>query len=250
MDNRRDAKIYGFRYGLTNPCGRPYHVGLMEDPLFTARVLVEMQEGERRIIARELHDRLGQSLAVLKLLLGDAMASSPDRARYTLGEAQSLLNEMMSLVRELSLELRPKMLDDLGLLPALLYLFESFTSRTHVAVLFEHQGLHKKIPPDTGLAAYRIVKEALENVAAHAGTGEARVRVWSDRWVLSVRIEDSGCGFETDKIAQNRTGGIGGMRGRVLIAGGRFSLISLPGTGTVVTAELPLPVRSRKVMAD
>ena len=235
---------------LTNGRVGKYHVVLMDDPLLTARVLVEGQEGERRAIARELHDRLGQSMAVLKLLLADAMASSPDKVRYTLGEAQSLVNEMMSLTRELSLELRPKMLDDLGLLPALLYLFESFTSRTHVAVQFEHQGLHKKIPPETGLAAYRIVKEALENVAAHAGTGEAKVRVWSDRWVLSARIEDSGHGFEADKIAESRPGGINGMRGRVLIAGGRFSLSSVPGTGTVVTAELPLPARSRKVPAD
>jgi signal transduction histidine kinase len=222
----------------------------MDDPLSTARVLVDIQEGERRVIARELHDRLGQSLAVLKLLLGDAMTSSPDKARYTLGEAQSLVNEMMSLARELSLELRPKMLDDLGLLPALLYLFESFTSRTRVAVRFEHQGLHKKIPPETGLAAYRIVKEALQNVAAHAGVAEARVRVWSDRWILSVRIEDSGSGFEADEIAETWPGGINGMRGRALIAGGRFSLTSAPGMGTVVTAELPLPVRSRKIIAE
>ena len=222
----------------------------MEDPLLTARVLVEIQEGERKVIARELHDRLGQSLAVLKLLLGDAMASSQDKVRYTLGEAQSLVNEMMSLARELSLELRPKMLDDLGLLPALLYLFESFTSRTHVAVRFEHQGLHKKIPPETGLTTYRVVKEALENVAAHAGAGEARVRVWSDRWVLAARIEDSGCGFEADKISENWPGGINGMRGRVQIAGGRFSLSSVPGTGTTVTMELPLPARSRKILTD
>jgi len=235
---------------LTNERDGPYHVDLMDDSLIIARVLVEIQEGERRAIARELHDRLGQSLAVLKLLLGDAIASSPDRARYTLGEAQSLVNEMMSLTRELSLELRPKMLDDLGLLPALLYLFESFTSRTRVAVRFEHQGLHKKIPPETGLAAYRIVKEALENVAAHSGKGEARVRVWSDRWVLSARIEDEGCGFDAGKMEGNRTGGIDGMRGRVLIANGRFSLSSIPGTGTVVTVELPFPVRSRKVPTD
>ena len=87
-------------------------------------------------------------------------------------------------------------------------------------------------------------------MAAHAGTGEARVRVWSDRWVLSARIEDSGRGFEVDKIAENRLGGINGMRGRVLIADGRFWLSSVPGTGTVITAELPLPVRSRKVLAD
>ena len=158
---------------MTNPCGGSYHVDLMEDALVTARVLVEIQEEERRAIARELHDRLGQSLAVLKLLLGEAMNPPLDKMRYNVGEAQSLVNEMMSLARELSLELRPKMLDDLGLLPALLYLFESYTAHTHVSVKFEHYGLHKKFPPEIGLAAYRIVQEALENVADFAGVDEA-----------------------------------------------------------------------------
>jgi signal transduction histidine kinase len=151
---------------------------------------------------------------------------------------------MMSLARDLSLELRPKMLDDLGLLPALLYLFESFTSRTHVAVQFEHQDCIKKYRRDRP-RAYRIVKEALENVAAHAGTGEAGVRVWSDRWILAVRIEDKGTG-----LRQTDFPGLGGgyqrHAGRALIMGGRFSITSTPGKGTVVAAELPLPVRSRR----
>lgn len=222
----------------------------MEDALATARVLVEIQEEERRAIARELHDRLGQSLAVLKLLLGDAMNSPLDKARYTVGEAQSLVNEMMSLARELSLELRPKMLDDLGLLPALLYLFESYTARTHVSVKFEHYGLHKKFPPETGLAAYRIVKAALENVAGFAGVEEARVLAWSDRRVLSVRIEDRGHGFDPGVIPADRLCGINGMRGRALVAGGVFTISSVPGQGTVVTAELPLAVKARREQQD
>jgi signal transduction histidine kinase len=218
----------------------------MEDHLSTARVLVEIQENDRRAIARELHDRLGQSLAVMKLLLGDALNSPPDKMRYTLGEAQSLVNEMMSLTRDLSLELRPKMLDDLGLLPAFLYLFESYTARTRVVVRFEHYGLHKKLPPEIGLAAYRLVQEALENVAKHAGTEEAKVMAWSNRRFLSVRIEDHGAGFEPDKLPDTYHGGISGMRGRTLIFGGGFYLTSSPDGGTVVWAELPLPVKSRK----
>jgi signal transduction histidine kinase len=218
----------------------------MEDALATARVLVEIQEEERRAIARELHDRLGQSLAVLKLLLGEAANAPLDRMRYTIGEAQALTNEMMSLARELSLELRPKMLDDLGLLPALLYLFESYTSRTHVQVRFEHYGLHKKFPPQAGLAAYRIVKEALENVASHAGVDEARVLAWSDRRVLSVRVEDRGNGFDPGTVATDRPGGINGMRGRAQIAGGSLSLKSARGQGSVVTAELPLLQKARR----
>jgi signal transduction histidine kinase len=222
----------------------------MDDGLSTARVLVEIQEEERRAIARELHDRLGQSLAVLKLLLGEAMNSPLDKTRYTLGEAQSLVNEMMSLTRELSLELRPKMLDDLGLLPALLYLFESYTARTHVSVKFEHYGLHKKFPPETGLAAYRIVKEALDNAAAFSGVAEARVLAWSDRRVLSVRIEDRGCGFDPVLIPADRLCGINGMRGRALVAGGVFTVSSAPDRGTAVTAELPLALKIRREPGD
>ena len=132
------------------------------------------------------------------------------------------------------------------MLPALLYLFESYTERTHVSVKFEHYGLHKKFPPETGLAAYRIVKEALENIAVFAGVDEARVLAWSDRRVLSVRIEDRGYGFNPGIIPADRLCGINGMRGRALVAGGDFSIVSAPGQGTVVSAELPLAAKAKK----
>lgn len=222
----------------------------MEDPLATARVLVEIQEKDRRVIARELHDRLGQSLAVMKLLLGEALNSPADKMRYTLGEAQALVNEMMSLTRDLSLELRPKMLDDLGLLPALLYLFESYTARSGVAIKFEHYGLHRKFPAEVGLAAYRIVKEALENVALHAGVREARVLAWANRRLLSVRVIDKGNGFEVDKLPQVFPGGIKGMQGRAIVMGGSCKIASVPGEGTVVSAELPILPRPRKANVD
>jgi signal transduction histidine kinase len=222
----------------------------MEDALSTARVLVEIQENDRRAIARELHDRLGQSLAVMKLLLSEALNSPAEKARYTLGEAQALVNEMMSLARDLSLELRPKMLDDLGLLPALLYLFESYTARTHILVKFEHYGLHKKFTAEVGLAAYRIVKEALENVSLHANIDEARVLAWSDRRLLSIRVIDKGAGFKPDKLKGVYPGGISGMQGRTLIVGGKFNITSVPGEGTVVSAEIPLMPRPRRVHMD
>lgn len=218
----------------------------MEESFDMARALVGLQEDERRAIARELHDRLGQSLAVMQLLLGEALNSPPDKMRYTLGEAQSLVNEMMSLARDLSLELRPKMLDDLGLLPALLYLFESYTARTHVLVKFEHHGIHKNFPDDIGLAAYRIVKEALENVALHAGVKDVRVLAWSDRRLLSIRVIDKGKGFEAGKLSGIFPGGIRGMQGRAKIAGGKFNIAASPGEGTVVSAEFPLLSRSRR----
>lgn len=227
-----------------------YDESLMDDSISTARILVEIQENERRAIARELHDRLGQSLAVLKLLLGDAVNSPQDKMKYTLGEAQALINEMMSLTRELSLELRPKMLDDLGLLAALLNLFESYTSRTHVTVKFEHYGIHRKLPPEISLAAYRIVHEALENVARHAGTNVARVQAWADRRLLCVRVEDKGAGFKIEELPEVYPGGIKGMQGRAMVVGGKLSLTSTPGEGTVVLAELPLAIKSRRAQVE
>lgn len=242
------TSCFGFRICFTELTKAPllHSIDFMEDPLATARVLVEIQERDRRAIARELHDRLGQSLAVMKLLLGEALGSPADKSRYTLGEAQSLVNEMMSLTRDLSLELRPKMLDDLGLLPALLYLFESYTARTQVAVRFEHYGLHKKFPTEIGLAAYRIVKEALENVALHANVKEARVLAWADRRLLSVRVIDKGSGFDVNKLSGVFPGGIKGMQGRAMVMGGTFNITSAPGEGSVVSAELPLVPRPRK----
>jgi signal transduction histidine kinase len=218
----------------------------MDEMLSLARDLVNVQEDDRRVIALELHDRIGQSLTVLKLLLSEAISLPQDKSGATLGEAQSLINEVMSLVRYLSLELRPKMLDDLGLLPALLYLFESYSSRTHINVRFEHHGLHKKFAPEIGIAAYRIIQEALDNVASHAGVGEVKVLAWSDRRLLCVRIEDTGKGF--NQLADNNGNGrgLGTIHGRALLVGGKLSIQSAAGRGTVIIAELPVAGRIKK----
>jgi signal transduction histidine kinase len=232
---------------IDKPVKGKYHGLTMDDMLSLARNLVNVQEDDRRMIARELHDRIGQSLTVMKLLLNEAINLPSDKASANLGEAQSLVNELMSLVRYLSLELRPKMLDDLGLLPALLYLFESYTSHTHINVRFEHHGLHKKFAPEIGIAAYRIVQEALDNVARHAGVGEAKVLAWSDRKVLFIRIEDMGRGF--DLILVHNKSGLDNIHGRALLVGGKLTVQSTPGKGTVVNAELPVITKIKKETA-
>ncbi len=212
----------------------------MDEQIEIAKILVDIQEEERRAVGRELHERLGQSLMVLKLLLAEAASAPSERSRATLSEAQLLLAELMSLARNLSLELRPKMLDDLGLVAALLYLFESYSSRTQVHVIFEHYGLHRRFPPATGIAAYRIVQEALENVAKHAGVQEVRVLARADRRILHVRIEDRGCGFEIEKLTGEQKRGITGIRGRAMLVGGQVNIYTQLGKGTVIVAELPV----------
>ncbi len=203
--------------------------------------LVEVQETERQRIARELHDEVGQLLTGLKLTLEISVRLPADAVRARLGEAQALIGELMTRVRDLSLDLRPAMLDDLGLLPALLWHFERYAAQTNVEVTFEHTGLEGRFAPEVETAAYRIVQEALTNVARHAGVSEVTVRLWASQDTLGVQIEDQGAGFDPEAaLASGATSGLAGMRERPVLLGGQLTVESAPGAGTRVTAELPL----------
>jgi PAS domain S-box-containing protein len=207
-----------------------------------SRQLLEVQEAERRHIARELHDEVGQALTGLKLLLDMSTRLPPDEATASLGEAQAMVNELMALVRDLSLDLRPAMLDDLGLLPTLLWHFDRYTTQTHVRMTFKHTGLEgRRFAPEVETAAYRIVQEALTNVARHAGVSEVAVRLWADQETLGVQIEDQGTGFDPEAaLAAGTTTGLAGMRERAVLLGGQLTVESVPGAGTRVTAQWPL----------
>jgi PAS domain S-box-containing protein len=212
-----------------------------------SRRLVEIQEAERRTIARELHDEIGQLLTGLKLLLGMSARLKPEKVKPRLSEAQALANELMARVRELSLDLRPAMLDDLGLLPALLWHFERYTARTNVRVDFEHSGLERRFLSEIETAAYRIVQEALTNVARHANVHEVTVDLRADEHTLSMRIDDRGRGFDPEvALAASGSVGLVGMRERAALLGGRLTVTSTPGRGTQVMAELPLTSRFEK----
>jgi signal transduction histidine kinase len=207
-----------------------------------SRQLLKVQETERRHIARELHDEVGQALTGLKLLLDMSTRLPADEVTASLGEAQALLNELVALVRDLSLDLRPAMLDDLGLLPALLWHFDRYTAQTGVRVTFKHIGLERRrFAPQVETAAYRIVQEALTNVARHADVSEVTVRLWTDQDTLGVQIEDRGTGFEPEAaLAAGTTTGLAGMHERAVLLGGQLTVESAPGAGTHVTTELPL----------
>jgi len=213
-----------------------------------SRRLVEVQEAERRGIARELHDEIGQLLTGLKLLLDMSTRVRGDAVKARLGEAQSLANELMMRVRELSLDLRPAMLDDLGILPALLWHFERFTELRKVRVVFRHSGLEgQRFSPEVETAAYRIVQEALTNVARHAKVAEVAVRLWVDENTLDLRIEDRGAGFDPEAtLSAAASSGLAGMRERAALLGGCLTVTSTPGSGTQVMAELPLTGRFEK----
>lgn len=208
-----------------------------------SRRLVQIQEEERRTIARELHDEIGQSLTVLKLLLDRTKRLPPDNIESTLAEAEALVNGLMVQVRNLSLDLRPGMLDDLGLLPTLLWHFDNYTAKTQIKVNFKHSGLQIRFPPDVRVAAYRIVQEALTNVVRHANVPEVELAVWFDQKILWIRIQDKGNGFDTTAISLGISGGLFGMHERARSLEGELTIDSSPGMGTTIVARLPLSDR-------
>jgi PAS domain S-box-containing protein len=206
-----------------------------------SRQLVRVQEDERRSLARELHDEIGQSLTGLKIML-DMSLKSPATAGANLRQAQAILNELIGKVRDLSLDLRPGMLDDLGLLPALLWLFDRYTQQTNVQVSFHHSRLDdRRFAPEIETAAYRIVQEALTNVARHARTDRAFVQVQVDERALCVEVRDQGGGFDpASALAAGYAAGLSGLRERTELLSGRLVIESAPGEGTRVAADLPI----------
>jgi PAS domain S-box-containing protein len=206
-----------------------------------SRRLVQVQEEERRRLALELHDDVGQLLTSLKFAVEAAAAAPPAEAAAKMNEARALIDEALTRVRDLSSDLRPALLDHLGLLPAVRGLIDRYAAGTGVRVSFHHAGLDGRLPPDLETAAYRVVQEALTNVARHAGVKEAAVRLWVDAGRLQVQVEDQGAGFAPDAVlAAGRSNGLPGMRERVMLLGGRLVIESAPGDGTHLLAELPL----------
>jgi PAS domain S-box-containing protein len=205
-----------------------------------SRRLLEVQEQERRHLARELHDEVGQLLTALSYQVELAARAPAAEAPARLAEARALVRDLTAHVRDLSLRLRPTMLDDLGLVPALVWLADRVSAQTGVRVAVEHRGADGPVPPAVATAAYRIVQEALTNVARHAGVRRAAVRLARVGGALTVTVGDAGTGFDPAAAADGRTGGLSGMRERAELLGGTFEVESAPGRGTRVTARLPI----------
>ena len=146
----------------------------------------------------------------------------------------------MGQVRRLSLDLRPQMLDDLGLLTALDWHFQRYTQQTGVRVEFHHTLSATRLSGDLETAVFRIVQEALTNVARHAGTKDVQVQLDLNPADLTLRIKDQGVGFDAAQRTRGVSSGLDGMRERANLLGGEFKLESSPGQGTAITLTLPL----------
>jgi PAS domain S-box-containing protein len=201
-----------------------------------SRRLLVVQEEERRHLARELHDEIGQMLTGLGFQLGaPAPAEAPG-----LADARRTVQELTEQVRQLSMDLRPATLDAYGLLTAVHGLVERYQTQTGVRVDFRHEGLDRRFAPIVEVTAYRVLQEALTNVARHSGTQAASVSMLADDTTLTVAIRDDGRGF--DPAVARAASGLGGMQERVELLGGTLTVDTAPGAGTLIAAELPLDV--------
>ncbi|MEW5957549.1 MAG: response regulator [Chloroflexota bacterium] len=212
-----------------------------------ANRLTEVQEAERKQLARELHDHLGQVLTAIRINLKainyELPADCDPKIRERLNEASSLTDQTMEEIRELSLNLRPPMLDDLGLVPTLRWYIKQYAKRLNIEAKFEALGLAERLTPELETALFRVIQEALTNVARHAQASLVHLRLHRKDSTIIALIEDNGQGFDVAKVmgrkAATRSTGLLGMRERVTLLGGRFEIRSRPGQGTQVRVEVP-----------
>ncbi len=205
--------------------------------------ILTAQEEERARLARELHDDTAQALTsvLVRLRLLDRSITD-ERLQGELKELRDLTEATLQGVRRLAIDLRPPMLDDLGLEKALQAHVQDFSRRWPLQATFTCGNLGH-LDPEVELALYRVVQEALANVAKHSGASRVDVRLSRrGRW-LRLRIDDDGSGFDLDAIRNSRASGLGlfGMEERLALVGGILRIESAPGRGVRVVAEAPLP---------
>jgi signal transduction histidine kinase len=196
---------------------------------------VESQETERKQLSRELHDEVGQILTALKVQLGQIEPDDPDSMVH-LQRATELTERSLRSVRQMARGLRPAMLDDLGLAPALKWLGRDFSQHSGLDIDVQIDGELRDLDEPHRTCLYRVTQEALTNCARHSGCNQARVLLRETENALELTVQDDGTGF-----AAGDTEGVGvlGMRERVEELDGDFAVISSPGAGTLVRANLP-----------
>jgi signal transduction histidine kinase len=217
--------------------------------------LLEIEEEGRRTLSRELHDEIGQALALLQIEISHAhglLPAQPEAARERLRRARELAERTVQSVRDISLLLRPPLLDDLGLTPALQFQLEDFLRRSGIRCEFVEEGVSDDLPDAVKTCVYRVIQEALHNCEKHSGAPEVRVVVRQLPDCLVAEVEDKGRGFQMNPQGMptlSRGLGLLGIRERVAIAGGSLVIDSAPGHGTRIGVRIPLAQYRKEVSA-
>jgi signal transduction histidine kinase len=206
-----------------------------------SRRLVEVQEVERRHLARELHDEVGQALTAAKISLQSAMSDAGAALTARLQETISILERLLGQVRQISINLRPSMLDDLGLVPALRALLDQQGSRASVTVRFSEKNVPEDLDAKIQTTCFRISQEAITNAMRHANATQIDVDLRFEKGKLRLLIRDNGSGFDVGSVRAQTAGlGLIGIEERATLVGGRTKIVSSPNKGTTIGILLPL----------
>ena len=205
----------------------------------SARVL-EAREDEKARIARELHDELGQLLTALKMDLGALRERLPQQLQPRAAEMSALLDRTVTSTRRISADLRPLMLDDLGLADAAAWLVDDFAKRSGIACRIELPEDFPQVSKPIGTAVYRAIQESLTNIARHSGARSAWVALAVADGALQVEVEDDGRGIAPEDLAKAKSLGLRGMRERVAFLGGALEVARAPRGGTRLRLSVPL----------
>lgn len=218
---------------------------LQEQLRYLSRQILAAQEEERKRISRELHDEIAQTLTGINIELAALKTESTistSSLQKKIASTQRLVERSVDIVHRFARELRPTVLDDLGLIPALHSFVRSFAKRNRIRVhLVAYSGV-EQLNSAKRTVLYRVAQEALINVAKHARATQVDVGIQKESGIIRMRIEDNGRSFQVQRVLgskRNRGLGLLGMRERMEMVGGRFSVESAPGKGTTIRAEMP-----------
>lgn len=208
--------------------------------------IIQAQENERLRVSRQLHDGPAQAMSNLVLraeICERWMEADMGRARSELGGLKSMVNDTLQETRRFIFDLRPMILDDLGLLPTLRRYIKDYTEKNKIEVNFSLNGRERRLPNHVEVAIFRIIQEALGNVVRHAEAMHVQLLLDLGETSVSITIEDDGVGFDINKLnldAQQKSLGIASMGQRIEMLGGQLSIDSTVGRGTRVSALIPL----------
>jgi two-component system sensor histidine kinase UhpB len=222
---------------------------LAESSRTRATQILTAQEQERKRIARELHDETSQVLTSLLISLKVLEESiNGDEARQRIEDTRSLVHQTLRAIRNLSIDLRPSALDDLGLLPALRWYIKEYQQKCKIDVEFVANNFKERLPSELETALYRIVQEALTNTAKYANATRARVSVIEEQDKVTATISDNGKGFDAHTLLklpwQERGLGLAGMHERATLLDGSLLINTEPGRGTTIQVTIPLTRQS------
>jgi len=210
-----------------------------------SRRRIQEQENERRRLSRELHDQIGQSLTAAKLNVEALRSATSPALIGRLDETAAILDQLLDQVRQISLDLRPPMLDDLGLVPALRSWLDEQGRRASVAVRFSAENIPEKLDPEIQITCFRIAQEAITNAVRHANATQLDIALRCARGkTLQLLARDNGIGFDAQSAqAQAVDLGLIGIKERAALVGGRARIMSSPSKGTTIQVSLPLTFR-------